>query len=322
MTGVSAPSAPYAPPPATGVRVAWSEVDEPVHAWVADTLGSPVATVEPQAGGFSPGAAARLLCRDGTRAFVKAVSTTANPDSPRMYRHEADVVEALPAHPALPRLLARYDDGAWVALLFADVEGRHPTLPWQADELDLVLGALTELHTAFDPNPVPDSPDMSQELAAMAGRWRELAAAPPSDLDSWHRDRLPELVELAEQPAPTGTSLVHMDLRADNILLTADGGVCLLDWANAGTGPAWLDPLFLLLEVQAYGGDDADLVLAAHPLTCDVDPAEVTYAVLAVAGMFERQSRRPPPPGLPTVRRFQRAYARVASAWLRRRLGG
>jgi hypothetical protein len=37
---------------------------------------------------------------------------------------------------------------------------------------------------------------------------------------------------------------------------------------------------------------------------------------LALAGYFTERSLRPPPPGLPTVRRFQAAQAEVALRWL------
>jgi hypothetical protein len=40
-----------------------------------------------------------------------------------------------------------------------------------------------------------------------------------------------------------------------------------------------------------------------------------------VAGFFTRQALLPPPPGLPTLRAFQRAQGEVARAWLARRAG-
>ncbi|WP_206061757.1 hypothetical protein [Nonomuraea basaltis] len=57
-----------------------------------------------------------------------------------------------------------------------------------------------------------------------------------------------------------------------------------------------------------------------HELLTDPDPA-VTAVVAAVAGYFVRQGRQPDPPGIPTVREFQRAQGVVALDWLRRRTG-
>ncbi|MFI7404394.1 aminoglycoside phosphotransferase family protein, partial [Streptomyces sp. NPDC049541] len=40
----------------------------------------------------------------------------------------------------------------------------------------------------------------------------------------------------------------------------------------------------------------------------------------ALAGYFVAHALQPPPPGLPTLRAFQRAQGDTALAWLRRRL--
>src|SRR5690606_23624286 len=50
------------PPAAAGSRADWAEVPEALKEWVRETLGSPVASAHSQAGGFSPGVAARLVC--------------------------------------------------------------------------------------------------------------------------------------------------------------------------------------------------------------------------------------------------------------------
>lgn len=155
----------------------------------------------------------------------------------------------------------------------------------------------------------------------LLARWRELAADPPADLDPWLRRHLDRLAERAAHPIADGTALLHVDLRCDNLLLGYDGSVHIVDWANAHVGPAWVDPALLLLEVEAHGGHDVDRILAEHPLTRDVDPEQVTQLVLAAAALFEAKFREPAPPGLPTIRAFQRAYARSTTAWLRRRLG-
>src|SRR3954466_6975004 len=122
-------------PVAEGVRLPYDGLSAGVRGWVDDRLGSRVVSAETQVGGFSPGVAARLICADGTRAFVKAVSAEANPRSPDMHRREARITAALPAAAPAPRLLASYDDDTWVALLLEDVGGAHPQLPWQDAEL-------------------------------------------------------------------------------------------------------------------------------------------------------------------------------------------
>src|SRR4051812_34185985 len=82
-------SANTTPPPAQGVRLPYGELPARVRTWVDGVLGGAVVESVTQPGGFTPGVAARVRTADGRRAFVKAVSAEANPDSPRMHREEA-----------------------------------------------------------------------------------------------------------------------------------------------------------------------------------------------------------------------------------------
>ena len=46
----------------------------------------------------------------------------------------------------------------------------------------------------------------------------------------------------------------------------------------------------------------------------------MTDLVLAMAGMFARNMRKPAPPGLPTLRAFQRAFHGATLTWGARRV--
>jgi hypothetical protein len=54
--------------------------------------------------------------RAGIEAFIKAVGTPLNPESPAMHRSEARILAQLPLDFPAPQLLGTYDDGTWVAL--------------------------------------------------------------------------------------------------------------------------------------------------------------------------------------------------------------
>jgi len=56
------------------------------------------------------------------------------PAQSELHRQEARVAAALPRPPPTPTLLGSYDDGEWVALVYEDIEGRHPVTPWLPDE--------------------------------------------------------------------------------------------------------------------------------------------------------------------------------------------
>ncbi|OIJ86924.1 aminoglycoside phosphotransferase [Streptomyces sp. MUSC 14] len=315
-------------PPATGVRTPWEALPAAVRDAVGETLGAPVVRSQTQRGGFSPGVAARVRTAAGGTGFVKAVSAEANPHSPVLHRREARVAAALPAAVPAPRLLGTYDDGTWVALVFEEVAGRQPHVPWRPDELRRVLDALTVLARTGTPCTL-DVPPVAEDLAEAFSGWRRLLDGEAGGvggvrdrLGAWAADQLPELAALEARwsEGAAGDTLAHADVRADNVLLTADGRVAFVDWPHALRAAPWFDLLVMLPCVRAQGGPDPEEVFTAHPLGRDADPDAVTAALAALTGYFLRSSLNPAPPGLPTLRPFQRAQGDAASAWLRRRL--
>ncbi|WP_406448464.1 aminoglycoside phosphotransferase family protein [Streptomyces sp. NBC_00876] len=307
-------------PPAAGVRHHWAGLPATVRTAVQDILGAPVVEARSQSGGFSPGVAARVRLANGRRAFVKAVSAETNPGSPDLHRAEARNTAALPAHAPVPRLLGSYDDGTCVALVLEDIDGHQPRVPWDPAELDRVLAAVGELTRLLTPAPI-EAPPVAKREASMFTGWRTLhAAGDTGRLDPWAARHLGALAELESgwvEPA-TGDSLVHGDLRADNILLTEDR-VVFVDWPHAMRAAPWFDLLAMLPCVAAQGGPDPETLFTAHPPGRDADPAGVTAVLAALAGYFVAHSLRPAPPGLPTVRAFQAAQGAAALDWLRRR---
>jgi aminoglycoside phosphotransferase (APT) family kinase protein len=290
-------------------------------------LGGRVVEAVTQPSGFSPGLAVRVRLGDGRRAFVKAVGPEPNPDSPGIHRSEARTMAALP-HPApAPRMLWSLDRDGWVALAFEDVDGAHPTLPWQPNELARVLAMVADLTAALTPAP-PGLPTVAERLQDSFVGWRRLAAAHAAGdddlagLDTWSARHLRRLADLeAGWPeAARGPTLLHADLRADNLLLTATR-VVAVDWPWACVGAGWVDLLLLLPSVAMQGGPDPEATFAAHPVAAGADPAAVTTMLAALAGFLVGGSRLPPPPGLPTLRSFQLGQGLVALEWLRRRTG-
>lgn len=238
--------------------------------------------------------------------------------TPNIHRSEAAIAARLPATDLAPQLLGSFDDGEWVALVLQDVDGRHPVTPWDATELDRVLGSLSVLTTSLTPSPISDLPRAEQSQADDFAGWARIAADNPDDLDPWATDRLDALAASAEHGLRSlhGESLVHTDLRADNLLIRSDGTVAFVDWPWACIGAAWLDAALLLVNVNAFGGHDMEALVQDHLRGV---PAEAVTGVLAgLAGYFLDKGRQPAQPGLPTVRAFPatpgRHRARLAQA--------
>jgi hypothetical protein len=300
----------------------YEALPQPLRQWIDATLGAPVVAADTQTGGFSPGVAARVRTAADQAAFIKAVGTSLNPDTPEFLRAEITVLGALPASPLRPELRATYDDGDWVVLLLEDIDGQCPELPWRPDELTRVAAALEALAATHTPNPWRAAPPVQDRLAPMFGNWEYLARTDPRAIPGWAIPHLDDLIEISASAAAAtgdGSTCVHLDVRSDNVLITGDG-VVLVDWNWAGTGPPWVDTVCLALEVRTTGGD-AECLLRTSPLTRDVDPTVITGMIAGVTGMFERRHREPSPPGLPRLRTFQAGYAAALGEWTCERLG-
>ncbi len=310
-------------PAAEGIRVAWADLPGNVRAAVEEVCGAPVTAARTQPGGFSPGVAARVRCADGTRWFVKAVSAEANPDSPLMHRREARHLAALDplivaGQVPAPRLRGTVDLGPWFALVLDDVDGRPPALPWRAADLAQLIGILDRLAEALTPAPIQVR-TFAEVHAGMFSGWRTLAGSAEQDrLDPWSRAHLDELARLesAWEPHSAGAALLHADIRADNVLLTADRGLIIVDWPHACRGAAFAELVLFAPSVAMQGGPGLADLLKMSEAGRRASQQSVTAVLCAMAGFLTRHALLPPPPGLPTVRAFQAAQAEVARGWL------
>jgi aminoglycoside phosphotransferase (APT) family kinase protein len=297
-------------------RLRWHELPDHLRAEVEGALGSAVVEAVSQRGGYGPSLASICLLADGRQVFVKAVSPAQNPDSPGMMRREAEIARRLPGGAPAPALLHEIGDGEWIALVFEHVEGRLPVTPWDPHELQRVVEATLELGDLVPPAPLGSVADY---YGSVFVGWRTLAGEQSDAVaDPWCRERLAELAEAEArwEDATAGDRLLHGDVRSDNVLLTTDGRVLFVDWTSTCTGAGWFDALAMLPAVALEGGGPPEHVMELVGL--DLDSAQIIPLVAALAGFFIERGRLSDPPGLPTVRAFQRGQGEVTLAWLRR----
>src|SRR5579859_4838505 len=229
---------------AQGTRLSWEELPLRVRQAIEERLGAHVVETQTHEGGFSPGLAATVRSSTGHSIFVKASSPAFNPLTPDVHRKEARIAAALPLHAPVSRLLWMHDEGesGWVVLAFAHIDGHLPAVPWELEELQRVVAAIVEMHAALTPCPI-ELPSAGERIRSPLSGWHALDGDEPG-LDGWSRRHLDALkaLERAAPEAASGDTLIHMDLRADNIVLTEDR-VVIVDWPAAAVGAPWVDML-------------------------------------------------------------------------------
>jgi hypothetical protein len=298
-------------------RPRWAEVPDHVRDRIGRLAGGPVVAAANCEGGFSPGLAARVRLADGRRAFIKAMDATAWPFQASLYRDEAQVTAKLPPGLPTPEFLGCDDDGEWVILAFECVEGAEPTRPWQEADLARVIAAASELATVPAPGLSAEHPRLGgwADLGADGARLARLETHAP-----WVTDRLSTLKELEVYglAAAQGSALVHFDMFAHNILLTAER-VLFVDWPHARLGAPFIDTVLLLASAVA-DGVDPEPFLAASPVTATLDPRAVDGLIAAQAGFCLNGAMYPPEAGLEPIFAAKLKLGLAALTWLERRV--
>jgi Ser/Thr protein kinase RdoA (MazF antagonist) len=114
----------------------------------------------------------------------------------------------------------------------------------------LVATAVAAVHRVRVPSDGPVHPWYTEPVGAdgwdaLVGRLRA-AGAPFAGRLAALRDELVALESWLEPPA--GLQICHCDLWADNVLPTAEGGVCVIDWENSGPADPNQELACVLLE--------------------------------------------------------------------------
>lgn len=305
----------------TARRLEWPHLPPQIRAVIERRCGSPVSAAASQGAGFTPGFASVLTCEDGSRHFVKAASLKAQRAFAEAYREEAAKLATLPEGAPAPRLLWTHDADDWMVLATEYVEATQPRRPWRAADLDRAVAMTTAMAEVLTPAPATlELPTFAEEYGDWPAFWDRLRADPPA-LPALE-EHLDEAAALAGRFAEVtaGSTVVHMDIRDDNILLAADGRVLLCDWNFPVAGAAWLDTAFLMIGPRG-DGHDVDALLAASPLTRDLPAESLDVVIALVTGYFLYSATQPVPPTSPHVRDAQRWQGEVCWTWLAERRG-
>ena len=298
----------------TARRLGWVHLPPRVRAEVERRLGSAVIEDVSATAGFTPGLASVLICADGSTHFVKAASTKAQKVVADAYRGEVSRLRALPPTTPAPRLRWSTEIEDWVVLSIEYVDGAPPARPWSGEDLARCSAMLVATAEALTPAPGIGIATFAEEVGSWAGLWRSHLA---------HLSHAGECGVLAARidEVSAGETLIHGDLREDNLLLsTHDERAWLCDWAWPARGAAWIDSLLLLIGPRG-DGLDVEAHLAAHPLLSTVAPDDIDTVLALHLGYFTVAADLPRVSNSPWLRTMAAWHRDVLHDWLAERRG-
>ena len=238
-------------------------------------------------------------------AFVKIGATAVTADWTRIEARNYDALRGW----FLPTVLGYDDDGLRPTLALEDLSAAEWPPPWSDERVARVRDALEAIHATPPPGHIAARPWEHDAT------WDAVAADPGSFLalglcsDVWLDRALPTLTHAARDAPLVGDTLIHLDVRSDNLCFRA-GRAVVLDWNHATIANPDLDVAFWLPSLESEGGPRPETVLADAP-----------GLAAWVAGFFCAHAGLPFIPDAPHVRALQLAQARTALPWAARSLG-
>jgi hypothetical protein len=226
-------------------------------------------------------------------------------------RAEHATYEALDGLAFLPRLLGWDDDGVHPVLAIESFADATWPPPWNPEGIDAVRAALEQVHAQTPPDHIHAMDHRREQLAS----WSSVAADPEPVLRlglcsaAWLEGALPALLAAEAQAPLDGESLLHMDVRSDNLCLDIDRAV-LVDWNHAARGNPQVDLAAWLPSLEAEGGPRPD----------DVFPDCPAGLAVILAGYFISRAPLDPIPQAPHARGLQLAQSQTALPWASRLL--
>jgi Phosphotransferase enzyme family len=269
-------------------------------------LGQPVTILDVIRRGYTPALRLRVRLQDGSTAFIKCATTL--PTAEWLCKEYA-VYTTLKA-PFLCRMIAWEDQGEFPFLVLEDLSAAAWPPPWTARQIGLVRDMLVRLAALSLPGLLP-----IEDERAITDGWQEVAADPDPFLSlgfasrGWLERALPTLLAIDGKQVLHGESLLHTDVRSDNLCFLGDR-VILIDWNCVCIGHPSTDLAFWLPSLEMEGGPAPEALL----------PDGGPFAAV-VSGYFAAHAGLPVIPDAPRVRQVQLAQLRSALPWAVRALG-
>lgn len=282
-------------------------MDSGLRSRVEDLLGSEVIDVQPALGGYSGSRRWVVSLANGLKVFLKVGSSE---HTRARLREEARFYQSF-QRSFTPELIAFEDHSESPLLILEDLSHATWPPPWTTEQVERVLDTLSQVAASTPPEHLPSLERYRETLSG----WERVEEDPSPFLSmamatkDWLESALPRLKRASGEAVLSGSSLVHFDVRSDNIAFLPDRTV-LVDWSIPAIGNPLADVVGWLPSLHVEGG----------PAPHEILGSEGSALVALITGYWASQAGLPPPEGAPHVRQVQRAQLEVSLPWVARLL--
>lgn len=273
---------------------------------IASVVGARPVELRRVSRGYTPAGRLVATFAGGDTLFVKLATDELTAG---WLRDERRVYESLNGS-FIPRCHGWEDDGERPMLLLEDLSAAHWPPPWSREQIESLLDTLRRVSASS----LEGAPRLGADSTLKRG-WRMVADDPAPFLGlglaspAWLDRALPLLLDALDRLVLEGESLLHCDVRSDNVCFVGGRGV-LVDWNWACIGNPRVDIGAWLPSLRMEGG----------PLPESILPDAPEMAAM-ISGFFARHAGLPGIPDAPFVRPLQRRQLSTALPWAVRALG-
>lgn len=318
----------------------WSDVPLSLVTEIEIILKSKIIKSEIVWGGYSPSASFHVILENKEEYFIKGTHPGQTAHGAEMMRQEISAYNNIPY---LKGISSHYIDSVslggekdWLLGIWKFIEGAEKCRPWTKDKITKIIRTLANLHQNTEYKDIKEhvskaceTNHVSDFVLGTAG-WRKFTSIDkknnfcalfenPDQGYAWLEEILP-IFKNALDHLPNikiKESLLHFDLRSDNILFDAKGDVRLLDWPDICWGPILFDLVGFFPSVQGESDLNCiDLMRIYQDISGLSFDEEDQFAVLAsISGYFADNAYRNVPPALPRLRWIQKLQLDSCLDW-------
>lgn len=205
-----------------------------------------------------------------------------------------------------PRFLGFEDHAESPLLILEDLSHATWPPPWTEDQIERVVATLEQVASSPPPDYLPSLEHYRENLSG----WSRVEDDPSSFLslglasEAWLREALPVMKEASDRAVLSGSSLVHFDVRSDNLAFLPNRTV-LVDWSIPAVGNPLADIVGWLPSLHLEGG----------PAPREILGEQGAELVALITGYWASRAGLPPPERAPRVRDLQQAQLKVSLPW-------